>query len=468
VVIVGGGLAGIAAAIRLADAECEPILIESKKRLGGRATSLVDPRSGLIIDNCQHVLMGCCTNLIDLYDRLDVLDRIQWHDRLFWTRNGIDVDVMTGGWLPAPLHMARSFNRMRLFSRADKRRVARAMWRIIRMGTRGRFAWHERTFLEFLACCHQPQALVRSFWNTIVVSACNLPVDRVGASLALQVFQDGFLASKWSVTMGLPAVPLGELYDAAIDAIERAGGRVLLGVSAKAISFDGSRVTGVVTDEGFVEGAAVVSAAPFDRLDKLVSDTVKLADRRLQQLDRFEVSPILGVHLWFDQVIMPPELPHLVCVDPPVGVQWLFNKSFNEHGRQHIHAVISAADEWMALDEKEIVRRVMVDVHHCLPRSKGLRPVEARSIKEKRATFAAVPGVDAWRPSVAPGAVGSGFGGGGIENLFLAGDWTDTGWPATMEGAVRSGYSAAQAITGKGGVVEDVPPGWLARWLGLR
>ena len=215
-----------------------------------------------------------------------------------------------------------------------------------------------------------------------------------------------------------------------------------------------------------LEGAAVISAVPNDRLEKLVSDTMKLADRRLQQLDRFEVSPILGVHLWLESEVM--EMRHLVWVDPPEGVQWLFNKGVGADGRQHIDAVISAADAWMDLDENEILRRVMVDVHTCLPRSKGLQPVEARSIKEKRATFAAVPGIDAIRPPAAPGVIGSGFGGGGIENLFLAGDWTDTGWPATMEGAVRSGYMAAQATTGQGGVVEDVPAGWLARLLGLR
>jgi zeta-carotene desaturase len=466
ILIVGGGLAGIAAAVRLAEGDCEPILIESKKRLGGRATSLVDPRSGLTIDNCQHVLMGCCTNLIDLYDRLGVIDRIQWHDRIYWTRNGLDVSVMKNGWLPAPLHQSGSFRRMKVFSHADKKHIARAMWRIIRMGSRGRFAWRDRTFNEFLEECRQPQELVQSFWNTVIVSACNLPVERVSAAYALQVFQEGFLASKWSVTMGLPGVPLGELYDSAFDVIENAGGHVLLGISVKALAFDGSRISGVVTDEGMLEGAAVVSAVPFDRLEKLVSDTMKLADRRLQQLDRFEVSSILGVHLWFDQQVM--DIPHLVCVDPPEGVQWLFNKAVDGAGRQHIHAVISAADSWMDLDEAEIVRRVMVDVHHCLPRSKGLQPVEARSIKEKRATFAAVPGIDAIRPGASSGVVGGGIGGGGIENLFLVGDWTDTGWPATMEGAVRSGYAATQAITGQGGVVGDVPPGWLARFLGLR
>lgn len=466
--IIGGGLAGIAAAVRLAKSDFRPILIETRKRLGGRATSLVDPRSGKIIDNCQHVLMGCCTNLIDLYDRLGVIDAIQWHKTLYWTRGGVggEVDRMRAGYLPAPLHLSGSFRAMRIVSKADKRHIARAMWRMIRLGAHGRLTWSNRTFGEFLRQCGQPPELIRSFWNTIIVSACNLDVDRVAASSALHVFQEGFLANRWSYTMGLAAVPLADLYAPAIDFIFENGGDIQLGCSAKAIAFDGRRVSGVVTEDGVIESAAVISAVPFDRLEKLVSDTMKRIDRRLQSLDQFEVSPILGVHLWFDQMIM--DLPHLVLIDPPQGVQWLFNKGMDAQGRQHIHAVISAADEWMGLAEDEIVARVVRDVHHALPQSIGLQPVEARSIKEKRATFAAIPGAEALRPTAGPGYVGAQ--GGGIENLFLAGDWVDTGWPATMEGAVRSGYAAAAGVLGdgSGGLVEDVPAGWLARLLGLR
>ena len=148
----------------------------------------------------------------------------------------------------------------------------------------------------------------------------------------------------------------------------------------------------------------------------------------------------------------------------------LFNRGgpvagVDEAGRQHIHAVVSCAESWMPLDEDQIVRRVVDDVHDVLPASKGLAPLDARAVKERRATFAATPEVEPLRPAVEPGYVG--VGGGGIENLYLAGDWCDNGWPATMEGAVRTGYTAAAAVTGEGGVIEEVPSGWLARWLGL-
>lgn len=462
VAIIGGGLAGLSAAIRLTEAGCDVTVIETRRKLGGRATSFVDPRTGETLDNCQHVLMGCCTNLIDLYERLGVLDAIDWHPTLYWDRGNGEVDEMGAGILPAPLHFAGAFQRMRLFTLAEKRAIGRAMWRMIRLGPQGRLVWRDRTFAAFLRELRQPEPVIRRFWNTVIISACNLPVDRVSAAAALHVFQEGFLANKWSYTMGLAKVPLMALYDPAVEQIESRGGRVLIGTSARSINYDGARVTEIVTENDVIPASAVISAVPFDRLAKLTSDSMRRADARLRDLDAIDVSPILGVHLRFDRAIM--NLPHLIL--PDHGVQWLFNKGIGENGSQHLHAVISGADEWMPLREEEIIARVVADVHRALPGAKGLQPIQARSVKEKRATFAVTPGVEQVRPSAAPGTIG--LGGGGIPNLFLAGDWIDTGWPATMEGAVRSGYAAAAAITGEGGVVADVPPGPLAALLGLR
>ncbi len=465
IAVVGGGLAGIAAAVRLSEGGYRPVVIETRKMLGGRATSVIEPRSGQVIDNCQHVVLGCCTNLLDLYDRLGVLDRIGWHRTLYWSRARGGVDRLKAGILPAPFHLAPSFMRMRLFNRAERRHIARGMWRIIRLGGAARLRWASRTFGEFLRDCGQPEPVIRRFWNVIITSACNVEADEVGAAYALQVFQEGFLDHRWSYTMGVATVPLVALYDSAREVVEAGGGEVRLGTSARAIAFDGRRVTGVVTNDGVVEAAATICAVPFDRLDKLVSDTMKKADARLRRLDALGVSPILGVHLWFDQPVM--ELPHLVL--PDGEVQWLFNKGADSGGRQHVHAVISAAGKWMAAPEEEIVEMVLRDVHRALPGSAGLEPAAARCIKEKRATFAATPGAEAHRPA----AKARHAGGPGIDNLYLAGDWCDTGWPATMEGAVRSGYAAADAIVESGGgvprgLVEDVPPAFLPRLLRWR
>lgn len=460
-VIVGGGLAGIAAAVRLAEAGEKPLLIETRKKLGGRATSFIDPRNDQELDNCQHVVLGCCTHLLDLFDRIGVLDRIEWSRELCWTQGDGVVDVIRPGRLPAPFHMASSLGRLSFLTKQDRSAIRRAMWRLIRLGPAGRQRWTGRPFSEFLTEQRQTDGALRRFWEPIIVSACNMAPHRCECAYAMQVFQEGFLCNSWGGAMGLPRVPLWRLYDPAVEFIESQGGDVVDGVSAKALAFDGTRVTGVVTADGMIPCSSVVSAVPFDRLDKLVSETLRRSDARLQRLDRFEVSPILGVHLWFDQPVMT--YPHLVVVE--AGVQWLFSKGVDANGRQHVHAVISAADQWMDLPEETIVERIVGDIHRVLPRSRGLKAVEARTVKEKRATFALTPGIDAIRPRSAPGPIGLH---GAVGNLFLAGDWCDTGWPATMEGAVRSGYEAAGALVGRDFRVGDLPPGLLARLLGLR
>ncbi len=459
IAVVGGGLAGIAAAVRLAAAGQRPVLIETRQRLGGRATSFQDPRGGGLLDNCQHVVMGCCTNLLDLYGRLGVLDSIIWGNQTYWANPPHPpCPLRPANWLPAPLHFAPSFSGMSFLSAPDRRAIARAMWRIIRLGIGGRARWRTRTFTEFLDETSQSPAARKLFWEPVVVGACNLSCERVCAAEAVKVFQDGFLSHRWSSAIGLSALPLVRLYDPAEAIIRAAGGEVRLGVSAQALAFDGRRVSGVVTNGGLIECASVVSTVPPDRLESLCSAALRAADSRLSSLGQFEFSPILGVHLFFDQSVMAT--PHLVL--PGRDTHWLFDKGPDELGRQHVHAVISAADDWMELDEAAIVQRVLADLWWALPQSRGLQPVGFRSVKERRATIAATPAVQAVRPGPSSDAVR-----GGVDNLYLAGDWCGTGWPATMEGAVRSGYSAAAAVTGLGEVVGDVPAAPLAAALGL-
>jgi zeta-carotene desaturase len=446
--------------LRLAESGIAVTLIETRKKLGGRATSFVDPRSGQVLDNCQHVLMGCCTNLIDFYGRLGVLQNIEWHTCTYWANPPRTPSELRPGWLPAPAQFTRSFLRLGALSFAGKRAVARGMWRLLRAGVRGRSQWSGKTFAQFLDSTGVSPHAVDQFWNPVVVSACNLPVDQVGAEYAMQVFQEGFLGNRRASAMGVSRVPLLELYDRAEGVLHAAGGTIRLGVSASAIAYNGARVTGVITDEGAVDADAVVSAVPPDRLDKLVGRAMQHADSRLQHLGDLEHSPILGVHLTFAQRVM--DLPHLVL--PGRDTQWLFNKGFTPEGAQHIHAVISGAESWMGLDEPTIAERVLRDVCWALPAASGQQPLSVRSVKEKRATFAARPGIEKFRPTAACTGLDRA---GGVRNLYLAGDWTRTGWPATMEGAVRSGYAAAGAIVGEHMIVPDLRPSLLARMLGV-
>ncbi|MGI9014258.1 MAG: hydroxysqualene dehydroxylase HpnE [Phycisphaerales bacterium] len=458
-VVIGAGLAGLAAALRLAEEGRAPLLLETRKVVGGRATSFDDVRSGSTIDNCQHVVLSCCTHLLDFYERIGVLEQFDWHDELFWTAGRGEISAMTPGRLPAPAHFATALKHLHVIDNSDRKAIRRAMWKLVRKGSTLRQQWRDRSFAEFLRELEQPKHAIDCFWRPIIISACNIDIDQCDAGYAMQVFQEGFLRHRFGASMGLARVALRELYEPAIRRIEASGGDVIPGVAAQSLSFDGSRITGVVTADGVINVSSVVSAVPFDRLGRLCSDALKKADTRLHYLDEFDTSAILGVHLWYEHEVMA--LPHLVVVDH--DVQWLFNKGTDSRGWQHVHAVISAADDWMQMSEDEIVHRIRSDVEDVIPKGRGLEPMDQRVIKERRATFACTPGIDAIRPGATPHAVGAG----GVRNLYLAGDWCDTGWPATMEGAVRSGYAAAGAIVERDMSVDDIPTGFLARMLRL-
>ncbi len=438
VIVVGGGIAGIACASRLARAGVSVTLLETRKKLGGRATSFNDTRTGLTIDNCQHVAMGCCTNYLRFCDELGVRDKITWLRETHWIEPGGRLTTMRPGPLPAPFHLTGAFLRAAFLSVPEKVAIARAMNAILRTD---RFRERTRTFAEWLAERGQPESVIEKFWTPVTVSACNLTVERVSASSALHVFQEGFLAHRDAALVGVASVPLVELYDPAEELIADSGGEVRLGTGVEEV---GERYV-VTTGGERLEGQRVVCALPCERAMKVVTDDLQAGDARFAAMKRIEHSPILGVHLVFDRSVLP--VHSAVLVGRPT--QWLFRKQGDPLG-SHIHAVISAADEWVALDEAEIGRRVLEDIHACLPGSVFARVLSVRAVKEKRATFAPTPLVELERPPLL-GADGAG-------GLVLAGDYVQSGWPATMEGAARTGFMAAAAVLGDDPRDALVPP----------
>lgn len=464
VIVVGGGLAGLAASLRLAEAGSRTLLLETRKKLGGRATSFTDVRSGETLDNCQHVAMGCCVNYLDLCERLGVADKLVWTREIHWVEAGGRVSTMRPGVFPAPGHFTESMLAARFLTLGEKVAIGRAMLAVLR----------ERapagTFGGWLRAHGQSAGAMEKFWSPIVVSACNIGVDRADAGLAIKVFRDGFLATRGSADIGVAGAPLVELYDPAEGVIGRAGGEVRLGVSVDRL--DANSVT--TGDGETIRAGRVICATPPERAAKIVDPSLFASDPRFAPLAEIEHSPILGVHLTFDHPVT--DLPHATLVGR--ATQWVFNKGRHrgveaprhqvEEG-QRLHAVISGADEWMELNEERIGARVLEDIRACFPRAftgRGLDDqgqaslVRVRAVKEKRATFAATPETEAKRP----GAVGP-------SGVILAGDYTDVGWPATMEGAVRSGYRAAAAALGRGGenaLLPDLPPAALVRALSSR
>jgi len=473
-IVAGGGIAGIAAAIRLADAGLRVTLLETRPRLGGRATSFEDPRSSEVLDNCQHVVMGCCTAYLHLLDRLGVRDQIEWtRDQLWLERGSGRASTVRPSAIPAPFHFAPAVARAKFLSAREKAALA---WGAHVVAHAKREAWRDRTFAQFLAHARQPDSLVRKFWEPVVVSACNLPCDRACAASALMVFQDGFFGSPRAADIGVSRVPLLRLYDRAAAALAGTGGVVRLGFSVERVG--PAHVEGVCKGRRErLDAPAVVCALPIERALGVIDPAILSADGRFPPMltpgdapagdrSRWAFSPILGVHLAFDRPVL--RAPHAVLVPdasaaPAPAVQWLFRK--DDEGRR-VHAVISAADAWVPMPEAEIVERVRADIEAHIPEARGARVEWARAVKEKRATFAPTPEVERLRPPAT-----------GSSGLILAGDYTATGWPATMEGAARSGFTAAAAVLDRLGRSADaaaasapamLPRAGLARWLVAR
>ena len=440
VLVIGAGLAGIAAAVRLAQAGRRVTLVEATTRLGGRATTY--ERSGTTFDNCQHVLLRCCTNLIDLYERLGVGELIEWHDTLHFIDRRGRHDVLRGASLPAPLHLASSLVKFRSLGWRDKIAIARALSSALASPVAERAAWHDLPFSTWLRRQRQPATAVAAFWDTVVVSALNDTLDGVSTAAALHVYLHGFMAHRDGYHVGVPRVPLARLYTAAAEIIARAGGDMLLSRPAERLRHTQGRIVGVHLKNGDVLTAdAYVCAVPPYRLAHLCDEVLRTSDPRLRRLQDFDYSPTISVRICYDRRVT--RLPHAALLGSPV--QWVFAEDTRDDRSQVLRLVASAAREWVDVPAVDIGRRACELLGAYLPdvRCAGVMSVDV--VKERRATFRPAPGSDAMRPPSA----------GAVDNLFLAGDWCRTGWPATMEGAVRSGYLAASAILG----VECLVPG---------
>ncbi len=422
VLILGGGLAGLSTAAALGAQGFQVRVFESRGFLGGRAASYPLNPAGPepeVIDNCQHVLLRCCVNLLDFYGRLNVASKVRFHQKFFFVEPGGRVSELAAGWLPAPLHLSGPFLRMACFGLADKRAIARALMAIRSEG--GRRQDLERiSMLDWLAEKRQTPAAIERFWRPVLVSAINEELDRMAACHGFQVFRLGFLAGRDSYHMGVPSVPLGELYSAAAWR-QWPNVEIKLRSPVEEIEFNSVSVTGIRCAGELETGDFYVSALPLDRL-------AVIAPGLAPDSSWLEHSPITGIHLWFDRQVT--DLPHATLLDRTI--QWMFNKD----GGRYLQLVVSASRSLLPVGRAGILDLAMKELAEFFPAVRDSRLVKGHVVKEVRATFSAKPGIEASRPE--PGTK--------LKDFFLAGDWTRSGWPATMEGAVRSGYRAAEAI----------------------
>jgi squalene-associated FAD-dependent desaturase len=431
VAIVGGGLAGIAAALPCADAGAHVTLLEVRPRLGGAAYSF--ERDGLRLDNGQHVFLRCCTDYVALLERLGSRPLTTLQRRL-------DIPVIAPGGrigrlrrsaLPAPLHLAGALARYPHLGPADRARAGRAALALRRLDPADP-RLDGRTFGDWLAAHGQRPRAIDALWDLIARPTLNLPAHQASLAQAVQVFRTGLLSAADAGDIGWAAAPLGDVHDvAARRALAAAGVDVRLRWRAERIAQTGPRTWSVAGQGQAVEADAVVVAVPHDRLAALLPPGALAAPGNLRALG---ASPIVNLHVAYDRPVM--DLAFAAGVGTPV--QFVFDRTRSsglERG-QLLAVSLSAAGAEMEQRPEELRARYLPALAELFPAARAAKVERFVVTREHAATFRAAPGSAALRPPTETL----------LSGLALAGAHTATGWPATMEGAVRSGHAAARSV----------------------
>ena len=440
VIVVGGGLSGITAALDCAAAGAGVTLLESRGRLGGQAYSFT--RDGLRADNGQHVFLRCCTAYRAFVERIGAGELVTMQPRL-------DITVLGGDgrrgrlWrtaLPAPLHLAGALLTYPFLSMRERLAVAVAMQSLARVEVDDPAA-DAVSFGDWLRAHRQSRRAVAAIWDLIIRPTVNLGCEEASLAQAAYVFQEGLLSSASAGDIGHAAAPLSELHDvAARAALQRAGVEVRVRTGVAAVAPDGERGFQVTLSGPAGEvlscDLAVVAVGP-ERAAGLLPAQAGVDPEALAALGE---SPIVNVHLVYDRPVL--DVPFAAGVDTPV--QWIFDRTATAGadadsvppGGQYLVVTLSAAETELAMSNDDIRVAYLGALERLLPAARSARVVRSFVTRDHAATFRAAPGARALRPAAQTRLAG----------LAMAGAYTDTGWPATMEGAVRSGHTAAQAV----------------------
>ena len=428
----------MSAACALAEAGHRVQLVEQRGYLGGRASSYLHPGVGEVIDNCQHVLFGCCTNLLGFYRRIGVAELILWTSEMTMIEPG-GRQSRLGSFelgplrLPAPLHSAPSFLNAKAFTLADKLALARAMRAMMKpealIDTRESLgAWLRRH--------KQIEGALNRFWRLVIASALNAELDAISVPYAAKVIRELFLNSAQAGSMGMSTVPLSELYAGVPQFLAERGGSVLLNTHVEGAAWnEDSEQWLICTRSGELVADFVILALPFEAMQKLLPrlPAEEGSEKLARQIERHQHWPICSVHLWFDREIT--NLEHAVLLDREI--HWMYNQSkLQGRGGHYIELVVSATRAFAALERNKAIALALRELVEFFPAVASAKLEKVALVKEMHATFGVSPGIDSARPTaVSP-----------WQNLFLAGDWVQTGWPSTMESAARSGHLAAEAL----------------------
>jgi squalene-associated FAD-dependent desaturase len=450
----------MSAACALAEAAFHVQLVERRGYLGGRASSYLHPGVNEVIDNCQHVLFGCCTNLIGFYRRIGVAERSHWTREMTMIEPGGRRSPLGPSWLPAPLHGLPKLLSAHAFSFADKLSLARAFRALMKPvpadSTENLGAW--------LARNGQTKGAIERFWRLVIASALNADLDSIALPYAAKVIRELFMNSAQAGSMGMSTVPLSDLYANAAEYLQQHGSALYLNTNVESAEWDEETSQwSIELPTGTLVSDYLILALPFEATQKIVPrlPPSEAADAFVRQIAAFEHWPICSVHLWFDREIT--ELDHAVLLDR--DLHWMYNKSRLQPWRKlegsYLELVVSASRGFAALTREQAIAQGVRELAEFFPAVASAKLQKAALVKEVRATFGVTPGIDASRPtSHSP-----------WPNCALAGDWTATGWPSTMESAARSGHLAAEAVCRSAGqprsiLVADLKPRGLMRFLG--
>jgi squalene-associated FAD-dependent desaturase len=462
VIVVGAGAAGLAAAAALAGAGKSVTVLERKPYVGGRACSYEHPALHEVVDS-QHVLLGCCTNLIELCNQSGSADKIRWYDKQTFLEPGGRSSTISASRLPAPFHFAPSFLAMSMLGWKDKLGMARGLMEFFR----GYPAEDNESVERWLKRTRQTELSIRHFWNPILTATLNDHAAHCSTRYAGKVFHELFIKSSTGGRLGIPTVPLSEFYMAAAGLIESLGGTVQLRASVEAITQQQDGCWRVNIADTSYTADSIILALPFEQTQKLLpairlneqysGPAPSTKDELELKMARQVHSPFTSVLLWFDREIT--DLDHGWLLD--TTIEWFFHKSrirrYAPEKGSYVELVIAGSRAQLSMTREEILSGALNELQLFFPEAKRAKLVKSGILKEARATFSVVPGLDQFRPTQATECPG----------LYLAGDWTATEWPSTMEGAVRSGRLAAGAVMGDEGrfMAAETPASGLMRWL---
>ncbi|HXH48274.1 MAG TPA: hydroxysqualene dehydroxylase HpnE [Terriglobia bacterium] len=439
VLIIGGGLAGLAAGVALTEAGCRVRLLEQKPYLGGRARSFREAATGSVVDNGQHLFMGCYHSTLKFFAAIGTSQTVTFDPqlRVRFLETDKKLTELRCPAFPAPWHLLFGVclsNSFAFGEKVDVVRMGRAL-RDTRSTASAAGALEHLTVEEWLSELGQRESLRRNFWDLLCIAAMNEDPQITSALLFHRVLRLALFTSPLDSRLGIPRTGLSDCYtEAAAHTITDHGGSVEPQRDVRALLVSNGECHGVkLVDGSTIEAQATLSAVPWHVLPKLLPDETVTTQPFFSRILDLHPAPIISIYLWFDRAVTDLEFVGL----RGTTIQWLFNKGkILGSGENYISLVLSGAHDHVARSKEDLVDTALRELRTLLPGMSDARLTHSLVIKERFATFSPCVGVEALRPSaVTP-----------VRGLYLAGDWTDTSLPATIEGAVQSGYTAAEAI----------------------